>query len=45
MTRHTPIFKTLAPDEVYILHVTDGNVEYITNKDGEAIFKKTCGDK
>lgn len=42
MTTQTPIFETLAPNEVYILCIIDGCVEYITNIDGEAIFKKTC---
>ena len=40
MTTQTPIFETLAPGEVYVLHIIDGIVEYIVNDSGEAYLKR-----
>lgn len=40
-----PIFKTLAPDEIYILHIIDGRVKYIANIDGEAFLKESPLEK
>lgn len=44
MTSHTPIFETLAPGDVYILFLIDGCVKYITNVDGVASLRTSCGE-